>query len=148
MCTVYFTISLIKKILEMVPQQDHALFLFSFFTRNTAVAISVSKFRWFLYTTDALSKVVSHLVQQIVYWKVQPPWPKHYAICCLIVLKIGLTSNTLLTEYISVYTVREHRMFSLHVCVAGNESVQWRKLPIYCSPPLLGPMTTRGSFIR
>ena len=34
--------------------------------------------------------------------------------------------NALLTECISVYTVREHDMFSLHVCVADNESVQCR----------------------
>ena len=57
----------------------------------------------------------------------QTSMAEHCAVCCLIVLEIGLTSNTLLTEYISVYTVREHHMFSLHMCVAGNESVQWRE---------------------
>ena len=42
--------------MEMDPQEDHALSYI--FARNTAEAISVSKFKWFLYATDAFSTVV------------------------------------------------------------------------------------------
>ena len=42
--------------MEMDPQEDHALSYI--FARNTAEAICLSKFKWFLYATDAFSTVV------------------------------------------------------------------------------------------
>ena len=51
--------------MEMDPQEDHALSYI--FARNTAEAISVSKFKWFLYATDAFSTVVFfHLLQKML----------------------------------------------------------------------------------
>ena len=75
--------------MEMDPQQDHALSCI--FARNAAEAISVSKFKWFLYATDAFSTVVLHLLQKMLN-------KMKYTVIVAIDLDLNLVANTLHTS--------------------------------------------------